>query len=173
MWRQERREGFGRTLAFDSEVGRDVICLLRLAKDYQPEGVPEQLVPVAGSLETFGTVWSPDGKDIVFSAGYSANAGLWRVAASAGATPRRLAFASEGASAPVVSRQGNRLAYVVTRTDGNIWRIDLRSPGQNPARPARLIVSTQVDQSPAYSPDGKRIAFVSDRSGAYEIWVCA
>jgi Tol biopolymer transport system component len=108
----------------------------------------------------------------VFSSGNWANNGLWRVAASAGAKPRRLAFASDGASAPAVSRQGNRLVYVANRTDFNIWRVDLRSPGQNPGIPARLIASTWQDRDPAYSPDGKRIAFMSNRSGACEIWVC-
>ena len=160
----------GRTLAFNRG---NHICFLRLTEDYQPEGEPEHVAPVAESFENFGTAWSPDGKDIVFASGYAANAGLWRVPASAGARPRRLAFASEGASAPAVSRQGDRLAYVVNRTDANIWRIDLRSPGQNPGIPARLIASTREEESPAYSPDGKRIAFVSGRSGAPEIWVCA
>ena len=163
----------GRTLAFNRRVGRDRICLLRLAMDYQTEGEPEQIAPPAESYENFGIAWSPDGKDLVFSCGYAAKAGLWRVAASAAATPRRLAFASEGASAPAVSRQGDRLAYVVTRADDDVWRVDLRSPGQNPGIPARLISSTRMDGYPAYSPDGKRIAFVSDRSGAPEIWVCA
>ena len=163
----------GRTLAFNRTVARDLIYLLHLTKDYQPEGEPERVAPAAESYQNFGIAWSPDGKDIVFSSGYSANAGLWRVAASAGARPRRIAFASEGASAPAVSRQGDRLAYVVNRTDANIWRIDLRSPGQNPGIPARLIASTREEESPAYSPDGKRIAFTSARSGAYEIWVCA
>jgi Tol biopolymer transport system component len=160
----------GRTLAFNRE---NHICFLRLTKDYEPEGEPEQVAPPAGSFENFGTAWSPDGRDIVFSSGNDASAGLWRVAAMPSARPRRLAFASEGASAPAVSRQGDRLAYAVTRSDANIWRIGLRSPGQNPGIPARLIASTRDEESPAYSPDGKRIAFMSGRSGAPEIWVCA
>ena len=164
----------GRTVALNQGGVPNHICLLRLTKDYQPEGEPVQIAPTARHyVRNFGITWTPDGRDIVFSSGNWANNGLWRVAASAGAKPRRLAFASDGASAPAVSRQGNRLVYVANRTDFNIWRVDLRSPGQNPGIPARLIASTWQDRDPAYSPDGKRIAFMSNRSGACEIWVCA
>jgi len=164
----------GRTLAFNRGGNPNLICFLRLTKDYQPEGEPERVAAVAESYDRdFGTAWSPDGRDIVFSSGNWASTGLWRVAASALARPRRLAFASDGTSAPAVSRQGNRLAYVVNRTDANIWRVDLRGPGQNPGIPARLIASTREERDPAYSPDGKRIAFMSSRSGACEIWMSA
>jgi Tol biopolymer transport system component len=84
----------------------------------------------------------------------------------------RLAFASDAASVPAISRQGNRLAYAVHKFDTNIYRVDLSGPGMNPGVPFKLISSTRLEFCPAYSPDGKRIAFCSDRSGAWEFWVC-
>jgi len=36
-----------------------------------------------------------------------------------------------------------------------------------------LIDSSRADVAPEFSPDGKRLAWVSDRSGAMEIWVSA
>jgi Tol biopolymer transport system component/DNA-binding winged helix-turn-helix (wHTH) protein len=163
----------GRTLAFTRGAVGSPIYLLRLAKNYQPEGEPEQIATAAELYGTSSAVWSQNGRDILFSSSIAGNSGLWRVAASAGAKPRRLAFASEDAYEPAVSRQGNRLAYAVFRSDANIWRIDLLGPSRKPGTPARLIASTRMDASPAYSPDGRRIAFESDRSGAPEIWVCA
>jgi len=164
----------GRTLAFNRSGGANHICFLHLTKDYQPEGEPEQVTPAPESYErNFGTAWSPDGRDIVFSSGDWTKAGLWRVAAEPGAKPRRLDFASDGAFAPAISRQGNRLAYGVNRSDANIWRVDLHSPGQGAGIPIRLIASTRKEAHPAYSPDGKKIAFMSDRSGTLEVWVCA
>ena len=88
------------------------------------------------------------------------------------ASPELLTFAQENASAPAISRQGNRLAYKVGRSDFNIWRVEVRGPGRQAGTTSRFISSTRFDSSPAYSPDGKRIAFVSDRSGNQEIWIC-
>jgi Tol biopolymer transport system component len=79
---------------------------------------------------------------------------------------------TENAFAPAISWKGNRLAYVVEKSDANIWRVDLRGPSQVPGTPVQLISSTYADAHPAYSPDGKRVAFASARSGSQEIWAC-
>ena len=49
---------------------------------------------------------------------------------------------------------GNRLAFSSVKFDLNIWRIDLKGPGQKPGLPSRFIASTQQELYPAYSPDG-------------------
>jgi Tol biopolymer transport system component len=108
---------------------------------------------------------------LVFASGSGASLGLWRIPVWSAAGPSRLAFAPDNAYAPSISRQGNRLAYVVGRYDTNIWRVDLHDPGKKPRNSAPFISSTKPDFYPSYSPDGKRIAFVSDRSGSREIWI--
>ena len=112
----------------------------------------------------------------MFSSGRGFTAGsiseLWRKAAFTSAKARKLAFATDDTSAPAISRQGDRLAYVVERSDANIWRIDLHSPNQIPGSPFQFISSTRMEFHPAYSPDGKKVAFGSTRSGTQEIWVC-
>ena len=73
---------------------------------------------------------------------------------------------------PAISRQGNRLAYAVDKVDWNIYRVDLSGQDLNPGVPFKFISSTRDEVRPTYSPDGKKIAFHSNRSGAWEVWVC-
>jgi len=167
----------GRTMAFARiKVPVSDLCLLPLAEGYKPSGEPERIP--SEKPYSIGAAWTPDGSDIVFSAGVrlgtraSINHGLWRVAAAEPAKARMLPFAQDNARSPAISRLGNRLAYAVERIDTNIWRFDLQGPDREPGVPHKLISSTRRDYDPALSPDGKRIAFQSDRSGVNEIWVC-
>ena len=158
----------GRRLAFYQGEGE--ICLLRLTEGYVPQGPPQRLMTVTdlGS----GVTWTSDGNEIVFSRGFLTDGNLWRVAVSSSPKPRRIPLASEGRIFPTVSRHGNRLAYALLKYDLNIWRLELSKQNLEPGSPKRLIYSTRQEARPAYSPDGRRIAFLSDRSGASEIWVC-
>jgi serine/threonine protein kinase len=161
----------GRTLAFTRGIaGRSDLYVLHLAEGYKLQGEAERVA--LDNLYNNGAAWTADGGDVVFSSGTRNHAGLWRLPVRNPNTPRRLAFASDNASAPAVSRQGNRLTYVVSTGDTNIWRVDLQGPGGRPASPAQFISSTKPECCPSYSPNGKRIAFVSQRSGADEVWVC-
>jgi len=161
----------GRTLAFSRARGyRSDVYLLRLAEGYKPQGEPQRIA--LDNVFNFGAAWTPDGRELVFSSGTGYSNGLWRIAAWSTAGPRRLAFAPDNASAPTISRQGNRLAYVVNRDDTNIWRVGLPSPARKPGNPVQFIFSTKVELHPSFSPDGKRVAFVSERSGSREIWIC-
>jgi Tol biopolymer transport system component len=163
----------GRTLAFTrAEPGRFGICFLRLGKNYEPQGEPPRLI-TSEEQASFGVAWTADGNDIVSRyGGLYGGRGLWRMAASLSGNSMRLAFASDATSAPAVSRQRNRMAYVTENRDTNIYRVDLGGSGLNPGVPFKLIASTRQELSPAYSPDGSRIAFTSNRSGSWEFWVC-
>jgi Tol biopolymer transport system component len=106
----------GRNVAFiRQQIGAYDLYRLRLADGYIPRGGPER-IPTDNPLN-FSPTWTADGHEIVFASGNFINAGLWRTAVSQSAKPRRLAFASDHTSAPAVSRQGNHLAYVVSRYD--------------------------------------------------------
>lgn len=161
----------GRTLVFSRGTGDQYdLYLSRLAEGYTPQAEPERIA--SDNLYNFGAAWTTDGSEIVFCSGKSYGSyGLWRSAAAASARPRGVAFASELASQPAISRQGNRLAYAVRRANCNIWSVDLGGPGPKPGIPVKFIASTKQEVFPAYSPDGTKIAFVSNRSGNAEIWV--
>jgi Tol biopolymer transport system component len=145
------------------------ICLLALSSDFTPQGEPKRLG--LDRQRAAQLAWTPEGREIVYSAREAEGSTLWRIAVSGGASPQRLAFVPEGALFPAISRLGHRLAYTSVSFERHIWRIDLgsRTPG---AASAAFVSSTRSEGYPQYSPDGKRIAFESNRSGDYAIWTC-
>ncbi len=116
-----------------------------------------------------GMAWTADGKALVFSSDRGGVLAIWKVPVSGGA-PEPAAAGGENANALSVSRHGDRLAYVSSRQDFNIWRAPGPSSDGSHTAPTSVVASTMFDGQPDYSPDGKRIAFSSDRSGPMEIW---
>lgn len=156
----------GKTLAFARMSAVDVedIYLLPVAG-----GEPQRLTfddKFLGGLD-----WTADGHEIVFSSTRSGDSNLWRIPVSGGAAPQPLPGVGTGASSPSVSRQGNRLAYMQSMSDSNIWRTEVSNHKARASSPTRLISSTLPDYSPDFSPDGKKIVFGSIRSGNSEIWL--
>ena len=164
----------GRMLAFSrygSALKTD-LYLLDLDEDLNPQGEPRRRTFM--EQQVIGATpqgFTSDGRDIVFAAGSMANLSLWRVPVSGTASPERLPFGEVG-FVPIVSRQGNRLAYIVTNFNINIYRLNLPVADGVTGTAVKLIASSRFDVLPRYSPDGNRIAFVSHRSGASEIWTC-
>jgi Tol biopolymer transport system component len=111
--------------------------------------------------------WTADSHRIVFAT-HQTLSGLSEVPIEGGAA-KPVPFDSENATGVSISRQGNRLAFLMYRTDTNILQASL--PVEEHASPNRIVVSTREDSSPEISPDGKRLAFASNRSGTYEIYV--
>ncbi len=135
------------------------------------------LLPISGgeprrltfdNLKVHGLTWTPDGKRLVYSSNRGGNFSLWQVAA-AGGKPEWVAAGGGNAEEPAIAWRGNRLVYQLWNEQTDIWRIE-RTKGQEISY-TPLIASTQWDWNPQFSPDGHQIAFVSDRSGAAEIWI--
>jgi Tol biopolymer transport system component len=143
---------------------------LHLGEGYKPLGKEEEIQ--TGQLTNIGAAWLPGGGEFVFSSGTGTDIGLSRITASKGALPRRISLDVSAPFTPAISQLGKRLAFMTQKEDLNIWRIDLKEPGQKPGLPSRFIASTQAELYPAYSPDSRRIAFMSQRSGTDEIWIC-
>ncbi len=143
----------GRTLAFIRAVAVGVHDIYRLAlsEDFQPIGEPKRLT--FENQVTFRSVWTLDGREIIFSSGPYLGPNLFRIAASGSGKPQRL-------------------VYTRDLIDVNIWRLQVPGPHGKISSPIRLISSTRVDGHAQFSPDGKRIAFNSNRTGSFEIWIC-
>ena len=117
-------------------------------------------------------VWTPDGREIIFSSGDYGSRGLWRIAVSGSGRPQRLADVGEEGDLPTISRGRGRLVYTRQSQDVNIWQVQVGDRDRKPGVPFKLISSTRTDIYPDFSPQGERIAFQSDRSGVHEIWIC-
>ena len=122
--------------------------------------------PVRGTTPT----WAPNSRELIFSFNTQAGVFLHRAPIDREADPQPLPFGEEGIY-PVISRTGNRLAYMRRVLDVDIWRIPLGPAG--PGAPTRMFVSSRWDVGAQYSPDGRQIAFLTNRSGPYALWVAS
>jgi len=163
----------GRHLAFlrARGVGRHALVLVPLTSGPAPSGTPRQLT--ADDHGVFGVAWTPDGRELVFSAG--GHLGLSRTAkvspVSQSSQPPRLELLPFGEQATGISISGRgRLVYAARSRDTALYKLALPATSTNPIALAAFN-STFDEHTPHYSPDGKRLAFTSTRSGSEEIWI--
>ena len=116
-----------------------------------------------------GLDWTPDGREIVFSSNRAGITRLWRIS-SHGGSSEPVSGAGDAAQSPTVASTGDRLAYLETRIDANIWR--MAGPAWKGRGPAsrRVVASSRNDQEGSLSLDGRKIVFASERTGNVEIW---
>ena len=156
----------GRGLAY-SRCTSDWVCDLyvqELDSAQVPRGGPRRIT----QQQTYfrGVTWVGD--SLVYSGSLSVGLlhYLWRVNASGSGVPERLEIAGVHATFPTFSPAANRLAFVRSNRNRDIWRY--KTGGEH-----ELLLSSSLDEdSPQFSPNGEKIAFVSSRSArAYDIWV--
>lgn len=131
---------------------------------YAAQGGPRRITKQNTYIR--GVTWA--GKSLVYSGSLAVGLlhYLWRVDASGTESPERLEIAGVHASYPAFSPANNRLAFLKSHRNRDIWRYRVGGEHQ------LLISSSLDDDSPQFSPDGQKIAFVSSRSGnSYDVWI--
>ena len=113
-------------------------------------------------------IWSPDGRDVVFTSMTNGQLGLYRqsVDPSAGEPPELLYAAKSAVTLTAASwtPDGHAIVYAQTGPDPvSIWLLPL-SGGR---KPRRLLAGDQ----PRVSPDGHWLAYVSGDTGTLEVYV--
>jgi Tol biopolymer transport system component len=118
-------------------------------------------------------VWTPDGKHVVY---WSARSGIMLVAAEPEGRPRSL-LNDKGVLAPwSFQSDGGRLAYQVRSPEGNhfdLWTVPLEQSarGLQAGTPEPFLTTPAIEVFPTFSPDGKWMAYLSNRSGAFELYI--
>jgi Tol biopolymer transport system component len=138
---------------------------------YPPDPArPPQRVFRDGLRSTNGTPqfsWLPDSRHIVVTAspGAAVPDQLF-VADVLSGRQRALSRATTKQSRPSVSPDGERIAFIEGDTDYDVVTLDLAT-----AAVAPLIATNRSEEMPAWSSGSASLVYVTDRSGAPEIWL--
>jgi TolB protein len=159
----------GRWISFLNENGTEGdIYLVR------PDGSGLKRLTTSNDITRDGNlVWSPDGKQLAFSARSKGNVEIFvldvQVAMEGGIASRQLTD-SQSFSRNLVtswSPDGSRIAFSSDR-DANTEIYMMNTDGTDVVR---LTDDPASDMEPAWSPDGKLITFTSNRDGDREIYI--
>lgn len=126
-------------------------------------GAVRPLTHLASRMRGFD--WTRDGSALVFSSSHEGPQALYAVSV---ADARIEPLGVSPAEYPSAARTSDTVVYEIPRVRTQLATVDLDT---NDASQRALVPSTGSDGAPAFSPIDDRIAFVSDRSGAQQLWL--
>jgi Tol biopolymer transport system component len=125
-----------------------------------------------GNNITFMPVWSPDGAWIVFASARDTPPNLFRKRSAGGGEDERLVSSTLNNQPTDWSRDGRVLVYAQMdpKMQWDLWT--MRLAGSDVERKPVPLLQTEFNEHLGrFSPDGRWFAYVSDESGAREVYV--
>jgi eukaryotic-like serine/threonine-protein kinase len=133
-----------------------------------PSGSPyEVLSTLRDTARARAFDWLPDSRHVVAALGDEERTGthLW-VVDTITAKADVLTVTPRSESRPAVSPDGSRVAFTYEEVDFDIVEIPLDG-----APPRRILATARNELEPVFDRDGSQYVYVSDRTGALEIWL--
>jgi Tol biopolymer transport system component len=117
-------------------------------------------------------VWSPDGRNILFTGGPMDHRGFYSIRSDGSGSPQLIGEAVAGDTADSFSPDGKRVAIQHAR---DVYIADVENgPDHLRFGKRELLLGTSATEMNAmFSPDGKWIAYTSDATGTNEVYVRA
>jgi serine/threonine-protein kinase len=164
-WGTGRLSPDGRRIAngIHAEKGTDI-----WVQDVQ-RGTPTRLT-FSGNNDN--PIWTPGGKNVIYSATMDGKFGLYSIAADGSGKPE-LVLATERPAVPSsVTRDGNTLLFdqVGSAKRRQIFVVALPTDGK-PATPHPLHEAASTEAAAQVSPDGQWVAYQSNESTTIEIYI--
>jgi Tol biopolymer transport system component/tRNA A-37 threonylcarbamoyl transferase component Bud32 len=113
-------------------------------------------------------VWSPDGRQIIFSSDRKGARDLYRKAANGAGQEQLLLESKEDKNAEDWSRDGRFLVFNTGTARQSIWALGLTT---QPLKPLPLLTGSFTMHEGRVSPDGRWLAYSSIESGRSEVYV--
>ena len=116
----------------------------------------------------FGPIWSSSGEELIFPSARRGNNDIYRKAADGTGEAQLIHGATDANEfASDLSRDGRYILYDLNGSD--IWYLERRDGDSFEAKP--FLATDLTEKGATLSPDGGWVAYVSDESGAYEVYV--
>jgi len=116
-----------------------------------------------------GFDWTADGEALVYSYNRDGRFALWRIDLDSRASSR-LPITDAWVTYPSLARDGSALIYKSYADVIDLWSLALDESGAAASQPERIVPSTRSELHPRLSPADNRLAFLSNRTGAFEVW---